>query len=277
MATENLDPVVENQDPKVVIDSGEKPEEKSGGWYEALGPDLGKNPSIQKFKDPASLAKSYIELQKLVGKDKVVVPTEKSTPAEWAEFYRKVGRPDALDGYETPELGVPEEVKMRDEQLAAFKEKALELGLSKKQFAELYKMQQEMSAQSLGTQVEEYKSLKDKAETELRKEWGQAYDAKVDKAQQVVNTYFKGKGLNKAFEILANDKGFIAAMASIGEKLGESAVGGGEARGTLTPDEAQKEVNELIADGSGPLFNSIDPRHEQTKQRYYDLLAMMGN
>jgi len=59
-------------------DKGQKP------WYDSLDTDLKTNPTITKFKSPAELGKSYVELQKAFGKDKVVVPTDKSTPEEWA-------------------------------------------------------------------------------------------------------------------------------------------------------------------------------------------------
>ena len=53
-------------------------------WFDEFEPDLKANPSITKFKSPAEIAKSYVELQKTLGKDKVVVPTEKSTPGSTA-------------------------------------------------------------------------------------------------------------------------------------------------------------------------------------------------
>lgn len=126
---ENVTPEVDNATPEtsevelqgqenIEVDSGETKEsvlsiEESKNWYEKLDPDLKNNPSIQKFKDPASLAKSYVELQKMVGKDKVVLPTSKSTPAEWEAFYEKIGRPKDINEYSVPEIEVPDEVKMR--------------------------------------------------------------------------------------------------------------------------------------------------------------------
>lgn len=271
---DNQDPVMDNQDPDIVVDSGEVEKQEAKGWYSELGSDFANNPSITKFKDAKSLAKSYLELQKVIGKDKVVLPTEKSSPEEWREFYRKIGTPEGIDGYQVEDNDLPDEAKISDEGLAAFKEKALELGLTPKQFGELYNLQTELLRNSFNQHKESFEKMKSDSETGLRKEWGKAYDVKIDNAQKVINHFFKGKDINQAFEVLANDKGFIKAMAEIGESMGESVASGGSARMTLTPEEAQNEINQLVADTKGPLYDNLDPRHLSTKQRYFDLIEM---
>jgi hypothetical protein len=281
MPEENLTPSVEdNASPEIVVDSGaENIVDKTATsaevtWYKGLGKDFESNPSITKFKDVQGLAKSYLEAQKLIGKDKVVVPTEKSTPEEWNAFYKKIGAPEDVAGYETPELEVPQEVRMNDDALNAFKGKAKELGLSKKQFSELYKLQQELNLNQFNQSVEEVKNIKANSETSLRKEWGAAYDVKIDGAQKLVSSFFKGDELHPAFKVLANDKGFVKAMANIAEKLGESGFEGGEKRVTMTPNEAQGELNQIMADFKGAYYNDLDPRHKVTVDRVLELQTM---
>lgn len=66
---------------------------------EIFGDDFVKDPSTSKFQDPQSFAKSYKELQSVVGKPKYDVPSAE-TPAEQAmEFWRKLGVPDTADAY----------------------------------------------------------------------------------------------------------------------------------------------------------------------------------
>lgn len=291
MAEDNVTPEVDNATPEseekvldlqgeetIDVDSGETTEkvssvEEAKNWYEQLDPDLKNNPSIQKFKDPASLAKSYVELQKMVGKDKVVLPTSKSTPEEWEAFYDKLGRPKDINEYSVPEIEVPEEVKMRPETLEAFKQKAHELGLTKKQVAELYAFQAELSQQAFTQQVEAAKGLKEKTETELRKEWGAAYETKVDRAQGLINHFFKGKELHQAFSVLANDRGFVQAMAEIAEGISEDVMAKTE-RNTMTPVEAQRELDSMMGDTKGPLFNDLHPEHQAAVDRYIELGRM---
>lgn len=289
MAVENVTPEVDNATPEVELDDSqitvddgspevETPEVGSKAWYEGLDPDLRENPSIKKFKDPASLAKSYVELQKMIGKDKIVVPTEKSTPEEWAAFYKKVGRPDDLTGYDVPDIEVPEEVKMREEHLETFRQKAHELGLTKKQFAELYGLQAEINNRIFSQHVEEAQKMMETTETALRQEWGAAYEKKIDNAQKVINSFFKDKGIHPAFKVLANDKGFVSAMTEIAERLGEDVIAG-TARVTMTPEEAQREINKLMGDTKGPLFDDLHPEHTAAVEKFTELsrMAEAGN
>jgi len=278
MEQETQDPVVEeNLDPNLNVDAGENEQgqekEVSKNWFDELDPDLKNHPSITKFKDPKGLAKSYVELQKMIGKDKITIPTEKSTPEEWNEFYKKVGRPEEMTGYEAPDIQMPEEIKMRAEALEAFKAKAHELGLTKKQFAELYALQSEMTQSTFNQQVEDAKNMKAKTETELRKEWGAAFEKKVDSAQKLINTFFKGKELHKAFTVLANDKGFVSAMSEIAEKIGEDNISG-TSRMTMTPKEAQSAMNQMLGDTKHPLHDDLHPEHSAAVEKFTELARM---
>jgi hypothetical protein len=277
---ENQDPVVEeNLDPNLNVDSGDEVQEEvvvSKNWFDELDPDLKNHPSITKFKDPKGLAKSYVELQKMIGKDKIAIPNEKSTPQEWSEFYQKVGRPDEMTGYEAPDIEMPEEIKMRAESLEAFKAKAHELGLTKKQFAELYALQSEITQTTFNQQVEEAQKMKENTETELRKEWGAAFDKKIDSAQKLINTFFKGKELHKAFTVLSNDRGFVSAMSDIAEKLGEDNISG-TSRMTMTPKEAQSSMNQMLGDTKNPLHDDLHPEHQAAVEKFTELSRMANN
>lgn len=242
-------------------------------WYDTLDPDLKEHPSITKFKDPGSLAKSYVELQKLIGKEKIVVPTEKSTKEEWDAFYSKVGRPESATDYAVPELELPEEIKMRGEHLEAFRAKAHELGISKKAFAELYGFEAGLRQQAYNQQLENVAKMKSESETSLRGEWGAAYEKKVDSAQKLIHNFFGGKELNPAFKVLANDKGFIKAMVEIAEKVGEDNIAGSP-RLTLTPKEATSQMNAMLGDFKHPYHNNLHPEHNAAVERFIELARM---
>ena len=247
--------------------------EQTASWYDSLDPDLKQHPGITKFKDPGSLAKSYVELQKLIGKEKVVVPTEKSTKEEWDSFYKKVGRPDLATDYAAPELELPEEIKMREENLEAFRAKAHELGLTKKQFAELYGLQAQISQQSYNQQLEQAAKMKTESETALRSEWGAAYEKKVDSAQKMIHNYFGDKELHPAFKVLGNDKGFIRAMSQIAEKLGEDNIAGSQ-RLSMTPKEATSKMNAILGDFKHPYHDNLHPEHDSAVDHFIELSRM---
>lgn len=76
------------------------------------------DPALQDFKDPASLAKSYLEGKKLIGQ-KLGIPGADSTPEAKAAFYKALGVPDAPEGYAfaKPE-SLPEGVEYSEEHAA---------------------------------------------------------------------------------------------------------------------------------------------------------------
>jgi hypothetical protein len=57
-----------------------------------------------KFKDHGSLAKSYLELETMLSKDKMVLPTESDGNEVWQQAYKALGHPDTPDGYKLPEV-----------------------------------------------------------------------------------------------------------------------------------------------------------------------------
>ena len=98
-------------------------------WRDSLPDDLKTNESLGKFSDVSTLAKSYINAEQMIGKDKMVVPSANTTEDEWNDIYDKLGRPSAPNAYELKaELGEGEQI---DEQLmSSFKETAHKHGLS---------------------------------------------------------------------------------------------------------------------------------------------------
>lgn len=261
----------------VKVNAGEKAEAPVGSqqWFDDLDADLKSNPSVTKFKTKADMAKSYINLEKTLGKNRVVVPTEKSTPEEWKAFFKAGGAPDAEDAYDIGMEDLPEQARTPAEALSAFRKAALENGVTKKQFDSMFKAYKETTNNRLNQEVESINKMRENTETELRKEWGAAYDGKVQNAQKVVEKFFKDNGIRKEFSILANDKGFIKALSQIADQLGEDAIVG-RAKLTMTPDEAQAEVAKMLGDRKSPFFNDLHPEHQAYKDRYNALVEMAG-
>jgi hypothetical protein len=264
---DNLDPTPENLSPSP--DANATP----ALWFDKLDPDLRNNPGITKFKSEADLAKSYVELQKALGKDKVTLPTDKSTPDELKAFWKKIGAPEKPEDYDIGDEDIVEQARLDFATKEQFRKAMYEEGYTKKQFDAAWKFYKQSTNNRITQEVEAIKKMRDVSETELRGKWGAAYEAKVEGAQKVINSFFKDKGVRKEFEVLANDKGFIEAMADIAERLGEDKIGG-RARATLTPNEAQAELNTMMMDKKGPLYNELDPAHDAAVDRFAELQQM---
>ena len=69
-------------------------------FRDSLPEDLRDHASLKDFNDVGSLAKSFVHAQSMIGSDKINLPTDKSTPEQWSQFYKELGRPDSVDGYD---------------------------------------------------------------------------------------------------------------------------------------------------------------------------------
>ncbi len=272
-------------DPKVEINAGKEEQEVEetvpiGTWYDNLGPDYKNDPEVTKYKSLEEYVKGNREVRKMIGKDKLVVPTDKSTPEEVNEFYKKLGRPGEVSEYTTPDFDMPEELKISDAQLEAYKKTAFDAGVTQKQYETLLGMQRQMTLDAYNKELENVKAMAGKTETSLRTEYGAAYESKIDGAQRVINTFFKGQQMHKAFSALQNDEGFVKAMVAISENLGEDVIAG-QTRQTLTPKEAESEVNSIMSgshDLSKAYFDELNPEHDTAVERVLDLqkLSLAG-
>ena len=61
------------------------------GFLDSLPEDLRGEPSLRTFTDPASLAKSYVNAQRMIGADKIPKPGKSWTDDQYNEFYNSVG------------------------------------------------------------------------------------------------------------------------------------------------------------------------------------------
>lgn len=77
------------------------------GWKVALPEDIRGELCLDTFQDFPEMARQYVNAQKMVGKNKIVVPTDKSSPSEWEAFFAATGRPKTAAEYKyTPPTDV---------------------------------------------------------------------------------------------------------------------------------------------------------------------------
>jgi len=283
---EEVDAVTEEAvaNPDINVDAGAEPEvveeaSKASVWYENLPPDLRNDPNITKYNSLEEFAKGSREMSKLIGKDKVILPTDKSSDEDKAEFYKKLGRPEKADDYVVPETpDLPDDIKIRPENMGMIKNRLHEMGLNKKQFAEAIGLVNEMNLTAYNQQFESAQKLKETTLTSLNAEWGAAAETKIDGAQKVINTFFSSKKLHPAFSVLANDKGFVEAMSEIAESMGEDKIAGSP-RATMTPVEAKTKLDALMS-GSLPeskaYYDDTNPEHQAVVDQALSWQHMAG-
>jgi len=203
------------------------------------------------WTEPGQVLDGYRNLEKLLGADRagntVVLPKADASPEELGKFYERLGRPVDANGYklEVPQGGDPEFAKQASGWFH-------ELGLTQKQGEALtQKWNAHMGgmAQTMQQQAQQTFQVED---TQLRNDWGQAYQQNLTQAQAAV----RGLGIDAAqIDKLASGLGHKATMElfqKIGSRMGESDFVTGDKLekfgNALTPGQAKSEIQTLRDD-----------------------------
>jgi hypothetical protein len=224
--------------------------------------DIKNEPLLRNFTNVEALAKTAVNQARLVGRDKVALPTQNSTQDELDQFYGKLGRPDSHDQYKFDySEGFPEELANEDME-KSFREAAHKAGLSQGQFEKIMKWNEETSLQMTESQQQQQQSTFEQAQRELKQEFGNAYDDRIDLARRTAETFDLTDTLVEMQ--LDNDPRMIKALTKIGSSLSEDKiVGTPVSNGGLSPDDAKQEINQILGDSSHPYHNRNHPGHEQ--------------
>ena len=227
----------------------------SENWRDFVSEDLRSNESLAKFTSLDGLAKSYINAEGMVGKDKIVMPT---TDDEWGQAYDKLGRPETAAAYE---LNYPEGVDGTDEISTAFKDAAHKAGLSQNQIAQIHDWYNGTSSELAASQKLQNEQKHVEAESNLKGEWGEKYSSNVEVAKRVVAEFGDeefSQFINESG--LGNNTGMIKFLHKIGSVVSEDNVEDGSGAQQQTPDQIREEINGIM---SSPAYtNKADPNHD---------------
>lgn len=238
-------------------------------WRDSLPEDFRNDPSLANFKNVDDLAKSFIHAQKLIGKDKVVLPTSSSSPEEWRGLYKKLGMPDP-DKYSVEGLG-------EDEASGKLKELFVKNNILPNQAKEIMNfLANEFSTSETDTDAQ-YEQAVQAGIEELKADWGEAFTPNLQRAVAVVEMFgdedIKGY-LNETG--LGNDPKLIKFFAKIGAQFSEDSFKG-TPNTVMSKQDAQARINQLYSDKQGPLLNSRDPRHKDALAEVEKLSAILNS
>jgi hypothetical protein len=270
-------PAVPEEKPVLSGDPVEKtPEQIQDDWKAGLSDDLRADKSLENIKDISSLAKSYIHAQRLVGADKIPVPNKHATDEDWKEVYKRLGAPEKPDQYK---YKFDEDQKVDTEALKNFSSQAHKLGLLPTQAQGMVNYYNEMVGKQLADAESISTSQREKAMTELKTEWGQAYDQKLQKANTVVSSVFPKGIMSINLEDgtkLGDHSEVIKAFAALGEKMGEDDIIKSDGPVYMTPKQIEKQIGELQQTGSA-YWDKNHPNHDTAVQEVQTLIQKKNN
>lgn len=238
-------------------------------WKTQLPTDLANAPSMLKFADTkegfTEAVKSHLSLEKMLGHEKVPIPKGKDDVEARALFNKALGIPDKPDGYALPDIDTPDGVKgsMFDKQ--TFAKIVHDNNLTPEQAKNLYTSYVDMTKGVYAKAVQEHQTKVTNVINQLRSEWGDAYQSKVDLGQMVINKFAQTPEMNEyVTAVLLKDPQGIKFLATLGDQFAENKIGDFKyAQHSRTPEEAQKEVDAIRNDPKHPYNNDRAPQLER--------------
>lgn len=234
---------------------------KAPEWLKDIPAEYRDDPSMKVIQDVPNLVKSYVNAQRLIGKDKINVPAEFATDAEWRGVKQKLGLPEKEGDYN---IKLPEGHKLDEGFVKSLKEKAFELGILPKDLEGMigwYDKTNQASIESLTSRAAA------EVETELKaykQESGDNYDKNVLKANAAIREFAP-----EGFEQFMSDNGLassvplIKLLANVGAGLAEDKiVGEAGVKFGMTPDEMSGEMGRMRSDPKSAYNDSRHPDHE---------------
>lgn len=196
-------------------------------WFSSIQNDEVRNWTQSKgWKDPAALAESAWNLEKLIGHERagrtVVIPGDDAPAEELAAFRAKMGVPEKADDY----LSV---IKVPDGQPDAFAKEAStwfhEAGIQPKQAALLAEKWNAFQGQAMEQQAKEAATRSDQEFGEVVSSWGKDADANLELGKRAAAQFLPAKTAEERQQVLAKlesaigTKAMLEMFANIGRGL----------------------------------------------------------
>jgi len=234
--------------------------QQEGAWYDNFAEDIRSDPSVQKFESPEQLAKGYINMQHILGRDKIPIP---KTDEEFSDAFKILGRPDNAAEYEfKPAEG---------EDDGWFREIAHAANLTNNQFSAISDSVSKIIAEGQQAQETETKLKQDELNASLQKEWGSAYDRQVSLAQAAVKEYADDDLISYLDESgLGDDPRLLKVFAKIGAATTEQPLEGGEQNG-FTSQELDAAISSVQSHPA--YFDGDHPEHGAYVNKMRKLMA----
>ncbi len=253
-------------------------------WKTNLTPDYANSPTIQKYADTKEglndAIRSTLDLTKMLGHEKVPIPKNKDDVAAWELFSKAMGIPDKADGYQLEDAKLPEHLKSLTFDKTKFAEIVHQNKLTPDQAKGLWSTYTQMSAQTYENALKAHQDKMTGIVNQLRAEWGDAYQSKVETGQMVINKFSDGKEMSDHITaILASDPNGIKFLSKIGDQFAESKIGDFKyQRHALTAEEAQKEIDQIRQDAKHPYNNDRATPSERDRaiDHVNDLLSVVS-
>ena len=240
-------------------------------WKDSLPEELRNEPCLDNVKNFATLTKSFVSAQKMIGKNKIAIPGENASQDEINAFYSALGRPDSASEYKHDHIELPEGIALDDSAVEEFRNFAFSNGISQDVFekALAFDIARAQKAQeaALAAHNQEY----DATLAKLQEQYGDNLPARIAQVDKALTTF----GLKEIFveRGLTNNYQIFEALANIGERISESKLKAGDVPQKFT--SPQQQIDAIYADPNGPIYNMDHPGHDAAVAEVKRLMALL--
>ena len=244
----------------------------SENWKDSLPEELRNEPCLENVKNFATLTKSYVNSQKMIGKNKIALPGENATQEELDAFYTALGRPEKAELYKHDKVELPEGIGLDDAAVAQFRNFAFENGISQAVFEKALAFDVERTRQAQLAAIAAHNKEYDETLSKLKSQYGDDLPARIAQVDKALTTFgirdiFIDRGLTNNYQI-------FEALANIGSSISESRLKAGDVPQTFTTPKQQ--IDEIYADPKGAIYDPDHPGHEKAVAEVKRLMALMN-
>lgn len=252
----------------------------SANWRDSLPVDIRENPTLSSIESVDALALEHINVQKLIGAEKIALPQEDWDESQINDFHTKMGRPALAEDYDLSSVTVPEDFQIDEGFQGRMIAKLHSLGAPQALVAGIIQAVYEDQAEQIQGMNSDIRISNETGIKDLRTEWGKSFDSQVDLATRAFRQA-TGEDFESVAGILLADGSklgdrpeIIRAFASIGGRMNEHGlVGGKTSNSTLSPSQAGGERNKLMVDPEflSAYLDGTHLEHDAAVQRISDL------
>lgn len=259
--TEVKVPSSENGVPQVPAGEEPKAEKNVDDFLTLLPEEYQTDPTFSKFKSVEDLAKSYKNVEQLVGADKsqlFKIPKD----GDLSEVYNALGRPEDVDGYGEVE-------GLDNESLNGYKELFHKHGASKALYDEIMAKVKADAANVEEQNTGQFQETISGYHEQIKKDLGDAFGERMGQIRALTEQYGDEefhKVVNSNPQIFDHPAvvGFLAKIAPQFQEDGVPANGQGSG-GRMTPAEAKMAIVKLESENARILMDKSHPKHEIIK------------
>lgn len=242
-------------------------------WKELLDDDVKGHTSLEKIKDVKSLARSFINAQKMIGAEKVPLPPKGATQEQMKEFFTRVGLPKEESEYN---VEIDAGVNVDKEFFDKFKKQAYSQNILPNQARGMVEWFSKVNDEAFIAQTAQYEERINTGLKNLKTEWGPAYDNEIAKAKAALREY-ADEDTQKFIQSagLGNNPLMIKLLAKAGAALKEDKIigEGGVGNGVLTPDQARQKIKEIEKDYAKVIADKNHPDSAKIRKERSALFA----